>query len=242
MKNTLLLSCFTLTTLLSFAQYPAGKVINDKNAQKRNVQGFHGIEISSGVDLYLSQGSEEAVAISAANAEVRDRIITEVSGGILHIYIETRFWHWNDWNHGHLKAYVSVRQLDQLSAHGGSDVYIQDEIHADNLKMHLSGGSDLRGKLHIGDLDVAQSGGSDAYVSGTAQTLHVHTTGGSDYHGYDLAADNCDVEASGGSDIYLTVNKELKASAHGGSDVHYKGKGSLRDASTGGSGSVTRRD
>jgi hypothetical protein len=231
-----------LTALLGFAQAPAGKVISDKNAQKRNVQGFHGIEISSGVDLYLSQGGEEAVAISASDPEVRDRIITEVSGGILHIYIESRVWHWNDWGHRHLKAYVSVRQIDQLSAHGGSDVYIQDAIRSDNLKLHLSGGSDLRGRLNVGDLDVSQSGGSDAYVSGTAQTLHVRTSGGSDYHGYDLAADNCDVEASGGSDIYLTVNKELKASAHGGSDVHYKGSGSLRNASTGGSGSVSRRD
>ncbi|HXB09972.1 MAG TPA: head GIN domain-containing protein [Puia sp.] len=242
MKNTILLSCFTLFALISVAQDRDARVINDKNAQKRNVQGFHGIEISSGVDLYLSQGSEEAVAVSASDDESRDRIVTEVSGGVLHIYVENRVWHWSDWNHRHLKAYVSVRQIDQLTAHGGSDVFIQDVIHADNLKMHLSGGSDLRGKLNIGDLDVTQSGGSDAYVSGTARTLYVHTSGGSDYHGYDLAADNCEVEASGGSDIYLTVNKELKARAHGGSDVHYKGNGSLRETSTGGSGSVSRRD
>jgi hypothetical protein len=108
--------------------------------------------------------------------------------------------------------------------------------------MHLSGGSDFRGKLNIGDLNINQSGGSDAYISGSARMLYVHTSGGSDYHGYDLAADNCEVEASGGSDAYLTVNKELSAHASGGSDVHYKGNPVLRQSHASGSGSISRRD
>jgi hypothetical protein len=242
MKSTLLLSFLTLTTLFSTAQESDGKVVNDQNAQKRTVQGFHAIEISSGVDLYLNQGGEEAVAVSAADPEDRDRIVTEVSGGALHIYINNVNLRWLMHNHRRLRAYVSCKQLDQLSAHGGSDVFVQDGLHSDNLKVHLSGGSDLRGKFTVGDLSIEQSGGADAYVTGTARSLYVHTTGGSDYHGYDLSADNCEVEASGGSDIYCTVNKELKASAHGGSDVHYKGNGSLRGASTGGSGSISHRD
>ncbi|HEY4112142.1 head GIN domain-containing protein [Puia sp.] len=240
MKNTILLSLFTLAALFSVAQ--DGKVINDKNAQKRNVQGFHAIEISSGIDLYLNQGNEEAVAVSAADTEDRDRITTEVSGGTLRIYIDNQNLHWLLRTHRRLRAYVSCKQLDQLSAHGGSDVYIQDGIHADNLKVQLSGGSDLRGKFTVGDLAITQSGGADAYVSGTAGTLYVHTSGGSDYHGYDLAADNCQVEASGGSDAYLTVNKQLRARASGGSDVHYKGQGAVVESSASGSGSVSRRD
>lgn len=240
MKTPILLGLLTLTTLFSMAQN--GKVINDRNAQVRNVHDFHAIEISSGIDLYLNQGAEEAVAVSADDTEDRDRITTEVSGGVLRIYIQNANLRWLLRNHRHLKAYVSCKQLSQLEAHGGSDVYIQDELRSDNLKMHLSGGSDFRGKLTVGSLEVSQSGGSDAYVSGSAQTLSVHTSGGSDYHGYDLSADNCEVEASGGSDIFVTVNKELKASAHGGSDVHYKGNANLRNTSTGGGGSVSRRN
>ena len=239
MKNTILLTFLCFTALFSIAQNP--KVIDDRNAQKRNVQGFHGIEISSGIDLYLSQGSEEAVAVSASDMDTRDRIITEVSGGILRIYVENRGFNWS-WHNRHMKAYVSCRQLDQLTASGGSDVYIQDAIHSESLKMHLSGGSDFRGKLNVGDLNVTQSGGSDSYISGSARTLFVHTSGGSDYHGYDLAADNCEVEASGGSDAYVTVNKEMTAHASGGSDIHYKGSGVLRDSRASGSGSISRRD
>jgi hypothetical protein len=50
------------------------------------------------------------------------------------------------------------------------------------------------------------------------------------------------VEASGGSDAYLTVNKQLKAHASGGSDIHYKGRGAVVESSASGSGSISRRD
>jgi hypothetical protein len=240
MKSSILLTAFSLITLSTIAQTP--KVIDDRNAQKRNVQGFHAIEISSGIDLYLSQGSEEAVAISAADLDARDRIITEVTGGVLRIYVDNRNFNWGFWRNKHMKAYVSCRQMDQLSASGGSDVFIQDAIHSETLKMHLSGGSDFRGKLNIGDLTISQSGGADVYVSGSARTLNVHASGGSDYHGYDLAADNCDVEASGGSDAYVNVNKELSAHASGGSDIHYRGTAVLRESRASGSGSISRRD
>ena len=123
MKNTILISLLTLTTLYSTAQDQDTKVINDRNAQKREAQGFHGIEISSGIDLFLSQGNEEAVAVSAENPEDRDRIVARVEGGILHIYIDNINLHWFMHGHRHLKAYVSAKLVDELNAHGGSDVY-----------------------------------------------------------------------------------------------------------------------
>jgi Putative auto-transporter adhesin, head GIN domain len=240
MKNTILLTAFAFVSFAAIAQ--DGKVIDDKNAQKRSAQGFHGVEISSGIDLYLSQGGEEAVAVSAADLDVRDHIKVEVVDGILKIYVDDHGFHWGHWNNQHMKAYVSCKTIDLLHASGGSDVFFEDPIHSDRLKMNLSGGSDLHGKMTIGELSISQSGGADSYVSGSATTLYVHTSGGSDYHGYDLAADNCHVEVSGGSDAYLTVNKELTASASGGSDVHYKGNGVVRSSSASGSGSISHRD
>lgn len=244
MKNTLLLSAFILVALASQAQSEDHnpKAINDPHAQKRSAQGFHGIHISSGIDLYLSQGSEEAVAVSAEDAEVRDRIRVEVVNGILDIYLEDHGLHWGSWHNRHLKAYVSCKVIDQLHASGGSDVYVQDPLHSDRLRMDMSGGSDFHGKVNIGELTIQQSGGSDSYISGSASTLNLHASGGSDFHGYELSADDCHVDASGGSDAYLTVNKELTAEASGGSDVHYKGQGVVRSYHASGSGSVSHKD
>ena len=240
MKNFTLLSVFTLAGVMAVAQNP--KVITDPNAQKRTVSSFHGIAIQSGIDLYLNQGGDEAVAVSASDPEYRDRIITEVEDGILHIRLDDKsHWNWG-WGNRKLKAYVSCKVLDQLKASGGSDVYIDEAIKSQKLELHLSGGSDLHGKLQVGELTVGQSGGADVFISGSASQLDVHVSGGSDFHGYDLTVDDCHAQASGGSDVYVTVNKELDAIASGGSDIHYKGNGTVRETHTSGSGSVSRKD
>jgi Putative auto-transporter adhesin, head GIN domain len=239
MKNILLFAVLSLVSGASFAQ--GGKVINDKNAAKRSVSGFHAIRISSGIDLYLSQAGEEAVAVSASSTEYRDKIRTEVEGGVLKIFIESEGFHWGNMGGRKLKAYVSCKVLDELKASGGSDVYIEDAVRTDKLNLDFSGGSDLRGKVEAHELSVVQSGGSDAYLSGTASRLSVHASGGSDFHGNELTTDNCQIEASGGSDVHVIVNKELSASASGGSDVYYSGNGVVRESHSSGSSSIHKK-
>ena len=72
---------FMLLAILAFTA-GAQKVVNDPNAEKREVKGFHAIEVGGGIDLYLSQGNE-AVAVSASEAKFRERIKTEVVNGVL---------------------------------------------------------------------------------------------------------------------------------------------------------------
>ena len=50
----------------------AQKTYQDKNAVVRKVGNFHGIKVSHGIHLYLSQGNEEAVAVSASRQEYID--------------------------------------------------------------------------------------------------------------------------------------------------------------------------
>ena len=226
-----LFSLFVLTGLIITAT--AQKTINDANAQKRNVSGFHAIEVSGGIDLYLSQG-EEAVAVSALKEEYRDKIMTEVKDGILKIWYQSSSNIRMDWGSRKLKAYVSFKSLDRLKGSGGSDISVDGSIKVAKLAVEISGGSDFDGKVETDDLDIQASGGSDVDISGKAEKLTIDASGGSDFKGYELASDICNVEASGGSDVHVTVNKELSASASGGSDVYYKGTGLIRELKTSG--------
>ncbi len=237
MNKIIFSAALLFASIFSFAQ--DSKLINDKNAQKRNVSGFHAVKISNGIDLYLSQG-DEAVAISATDIEVRDRIKTVVENGVLRIYIESEGFHWN-WGNQHMKAYVSTKTLDILEASGGSDVFTETVIKSEKLTVHLSGGSDLKGQFNVTDLNFHQSGGSDVNISGNVINLKIDASGGSDFHGYDLATDFCNIDASGGSDMHVTVNKELNVSASGGSDVYYKGNGVIRKMNSSGSSSISKK-
>lgn len=217
----------------------AQKTINDPNAEKRNVSGFHGVEISGGIDLYLSQG-EEAVAISATEPKFRDKIKAEVKDGILKIWYETNSNIHMDFGNKKLKAYVSFKNLDMLEASGGSDIVGEGSIEVPKLSMTVSGGSDFEGKVNIHDLKVNASGGSDVNISGMATSVYIDASGGSDFKGYELITDNTTVDASGGSDVYVTVNKELNADSSGGSDVYYKGNGLIRNIKSGGSSNIKK--
>src|SRR6185503_6678843 len=109
-KLSLFLSLFVIVSLSS-----AQKVINDPNAEKRNVSGYHAISVSGGIDLYLSQGSE-SVAVSASETKYRDRIKTEVKDGVLNIFYERNSNMSIDFGNDNrkMKAYVSFKELDKL--------------------------------------------------------------------------------------------------------------------------------
>ena len=236
-KLSFLVAMLSIFTLAVSAQ----KTINDANAEKRNVSGYHGIEVSGGIDLYLSQG-EESVAISASDLKTRDRIRTEVKNGILKIWYESdRNIHIDiTWKDRKMKAYVSFKILDQLEGSGGSDISVDGTINVNSLALDISGGSDFKGDVKLKDLKVDASGGSDINISGSVNKLVIDASGGSDFKGYELSADECNLQASGGSDVYITVNKELIADASGGSDIFYKGNASVREVKSSGSSSIKK--
>ena len=235
MKKLFLLLPFAAIATTITAQ----KVIKDPNAEKRNVSGYHAINISGGVDLYLSQGNE-SVAVSASDATQRDHIKTDVKDGVLNIWCEHNGNTKGDHGDNKLKAYVSFKTLDKLTASGGSDIDIDGAIKVSTLSLNISGGSDFKGNVQANDLKVEANGGSDASISGAVKNLKIVANGGSDFKCYDLKADVCDLNASGGSDVYITVNKELIADASGGSDIYYKGNATVREMKSSGSGNIKK--
>lgn len=228
---------FLLTLLIAGTAINAQQ-INDPNVQVREVTNFNAISVSHSFDVYLSQGKEEGVAVSAANTKDRDMITVEVKDGVLYIGLD-KGWKWNTGNKK-LKAYISFKQIGKLSISGACDVFISGILKADDLSIHQSGASDLKGELDVTKLSIDLSGASDMTVTGKASQLSVEASGASDFKGYGLVTDVCDAHASGASDIRITVNKELSAQASGASDVKYKGNGVVKDLKSSGSSSVSK--
>lgn len=123
MKKYLLSLSLILAMLPVFAQ----QVINDPNAEKRTVSSFHGIDVSTGITLILTEGTAEEVAVSAATTEFRDKIVTKVENGILKIRYETKMGSINKRKESKdLRAYVSYKTLDHLDVNTGAEVEIRE--------------------------------------------------------------------------------------------------------------------
>jgi hypothetical protein len=235
MKSVLFLIIGAMLIMNGSAQQT---IIHDPNVELRPVKGFHAIEVSDAISLYLSQGDQETVAVSAINAKWRDHIRTEVKDGVLKIWLDTRGWG----NDKKLKAYISFTMLDKLYASGASNVYVDGVISGNTLDLGLSGASNFKGAVHLNELFLDQSGASDAVITGSvASRTTIHASGASDVKGYELSTQNCDVHASGASDIHITVNKELNAHATGASSVHYKGDAVVGELHSSGASSVSKK-
>jgi hypothetical protein len=221
----------------------AQKVINDANVEKRTVSGYHGISVATGIKLVLTESTTEDVAVSAATTEFRDKIITKVENGILKIYYENENKlkiNINKKEKKDLKAWVSYKTLDKLDANTGAGVEIEGTLKATTLTMNVNTGATVKGAIDVDDLDVDQNTGSVISFTGNADKLTVDGDTGSTFKGTDLTTDNCNVTASTGAGVYITVQKELNVKANTGGYVKYKGDAGIREIKTNTGGSVSK--
>lgn len=235
MKN-IFLSIFLSGAILSIQAQTT--VFHDKDAEIRSVGDFNSVEVSSAIDLQLSQGGENSVAVSAPGDVNRAGIKTVVSDGVLKIWYEQK--NWFKGNGRKIRAYVSVKTLKMLTASGACDVRVNGEVKSDELLIRLSGASDFMGAVNTGSLKIDLSGASDVVIRGVASNLNIDASGASHFRGFDLLTDNCSVEASGATDIRITVNKVLNAEASGVTSIYYKGSGMIGEIKTSGASKIKK--
>lgn len=228
-----------LTALVS--NLLAQKTINDPNAEKRDISGFHGINVGTGIRLIISEGSTEGVVVSAAKIEFRQKIVTVVERGILKIYYENKLGAINsNKEKKELKAYVSYKMLDELDANTGSQVEIDGVLKSSSLVMKVNTGSTVQGEVKVDDLKVDQNTGSVVTLTGEASEVDVDGDTGAMFKGIDLKTSNCDVTATTGAGVYITVQKELNVKANTGGYVKYKGDAGIKEIKTHTGGFVSK--
>ncbi len=227
---------FAILTVHSNAQ----TVINDKNVQVRNVSSFSALKVSGGIDVYLSQSNEEAVAVSASDEEYRDEIKTEVKDGVLNIYFDNHSFKFL--KNRQLRAYVSFKTLESIEGSGATEFIINGTFTANSVKIKLSGASDMKGTVNFTNAQLDLNGASTMKISGNVQNIKIEASGASDLKNYNLVVDNCIAQLSGASDVKITVNKSISARASGASNLDYKGTAERREVSTSGASNVSQRN
>jgi hypothetical protein len=256
---------FALLLLVGFVVNAQQKtsIVYDENAQQRKVPSFTAISISSAIDLYLTQSDKNEVAVSATNDEIRDHIITEVVGGTLIIRLGDRgsWMSWRKWGNYKTKAYVSIKDINALTASGASNVHLVNTIESPKIRIKLSGASDFKGNIKAGvlmyqltgasdykgevsanSIDIDGSGASSIELIGNVDDLAIEVSGASSAKLYNLTSKGAILRASGASNIGVTVTEILRASSSGASDINYKGNPNVKESSTSGASSIRRRN
>jgi len=235
-KKQMLFAALAFITIASACAQTPKKMVFDGAAEDRNLSGFTTINVNSAFDVYISQGTSDAVGVSAIDASATKNIKTYVSGGVLYISFDNKGW--SSWKNNKLKAYITVKNLEKLSVSGACNVSFVDAITSNRLLIITSGASDIKGAVKVNSLKVGASGASNVSLSGTATETDFNISGACSIKSLELVTDNCAVVASGASSIKLTINQYLKANISGASDIRYKGTVGRFETKTSGASSI----
>lgn len=221
MKTLKILIAFVAAATLTSCNFDfsIGQIDGNGNVQteERSVSDFTKVKGSAGIDVYLTEGSENKVVVEA-DENLLEFIETSVEGGKLRIRSMQ--------NIGRAKAkkvHVTYVKLTSIEASSGADVIGNSVIKSESLNLDSSSGADLELEILSKEVFAETSSGSDMKLSGKATTLRAKASSGSDLNAKELLVASCNADASSGADIKVNVKERLNAEASSGGDVHYYG-------------------
>jgi hypothetical protein len=225
MKNFLFLSLIILVFASGCREIAGRRVRGSGNvtSQTRSVSGFRNIEVSGAIDVYVKQDSSTSVRVEADD-NILEYVQVHTDGSTLEIYTESGF---RLRPSNKIKVYVSNREYEDLSVSGASSIIGENEINSGNkVSLSVSGASDGRLVINAPKVSVEVTGASSADLRGKTKDLDAHASGASKIRGYELLAENADVDISGASHAEVYASVSLDGDASGASSVYYMGSAS----------------
>ncbi len=191
--------------------------------KKFKVANFNSIELGSAFEVHVHKGNVYAVSVTGREKDMDELEVRSSSGKLAISYEEKWKWSWNN-NRSKIVINITLPRLVSGDFSGASKVDLQGFTNEEEMSLIFSGASKgmIEG-LHADKLKIELSGASDCKISGHTDYLKVDASGASHLKALDFFARNVDVEASGASSAQLHVQKSLKVDASGASHVKYKG-------------------
>jgi hypothetical protein len=239
MKTLRLVTLLLLANLLFVnTSVQAANVLKGK--QTRQVTGFHGISVSSGIHLQLTQENVEKVVVEAESDDM-EKIITKVEDGILKIYVKDKSWSGFNWKNRTLKVYVSFKEMDKLHASAGSGVDAESSFKLGSFALHVSSGANVKLDLEATDMDVSASSGCGIVLKGKAREIKADASSGSHINAAELECKKCKASVSSGANIKVNVTEDLDANASSGGGITYSGNPATKNIHKSSGGGVSSR-
>jgi len=203
-------------------------------SESREVSGFHGVSIAGAGRVDISRGAREGLVIEAP-AETLEKIVTEVSDGILRISKKQGSWNLR----GPIRIEINYLALDQLELSGSADVRT-DWITAEQFDIGIRGSSDVdvagfelaaltvrvsgSGDLDVqeltaGSLQVTVSGSGDVTLRGAVDEATISVRGSGNVETQDLQSRQAEAVVSGSGNVKLWATESLTATISGSGDI-----------------------
>jgi len=210
-----------------------GKVIEEI----RDLDGFTGVKVSSGIDVYLSQGSSFEVRVEA-DENLHEVILTELEGKMLVVKTERV----NIRKAKSKKVHVILPELTALKISSAGDLVGQTPFNCEDLRVSISSAGDLSLEVEAKRIDLDISSSGDASISGTADEFNVDLSSAGDLSAFDLIAGKVDVDVSSAGDARVHATDEISMNASSAGNIYYRGDARVVHSQSSSAGNISHRD
>ncbi len=211
--------------------YGNGNVVTEE----RSVSSFDEIRVSSGIDVFITQGEEESLKV-IADDNLLEYIHTEVSGRSLKIYTDVNIRQARS-----KEVNLVYKQLRSINISSAGDVTTTNRMKAEDLNIKLSSAGDLKMDVDAENINCNISSSGDAHISGTADVLDADLSSAGDLYAYDLVVKKAKVHASSAGNARIHATEEVHLTASSAGDIYYKGNPQTIHKNTSSAGSIIKK-
>lgn len=205
--------------------------------ETRDVRGFTAVHVGTGINVYLSEGSEFEVIVEA-DENLQEVILTEKNGDVLEIKTDRV----NIRSARSKKVHVTLPHLTELRISSAGDCEGETLFHCDDLKLEISSAGDLTLEVEADRIDVDISSSGDARLAGSAEYLDVSLSSAGDLNAFDLVARKADVSVSSAGDASVHATEEISMEASSAGNIFYKGDAQVVRSRSSSAGEIIKRD
>jgi Putative auto-transporter adhesin, head GIN domain len=233
-----LLIALTILGISCTVNSQSGKTVHGNHnvtKSERSLGSFTGVKVSSGVDVYLKQGDNESVTVEA-DENLHEYIITEVKGGILHVYTDA-----NIREAERERVYVTMKEIKSIQTTSAGDIVGESPIRSETLELSASSAGDITLEIYTRELEVDISSSGDITLSGETEKMKADLSSAGDLKAYKLNSKEADLSVSSAGDADINVSEKLTARASSAGDINYMGDPKSIDVHTSSAGGIHRR-
>lgn len=205
--------------------------------ESRDISGFTGVLVSSGIDVILSEGNEFEVRV-VADENLMEVIETTLNGRLLEVGTDNVSIR----NAKSKKVYVTLPELSKLKISSAGDCHGQTVFHCDHLELGVSSAGDLNLEVEADRIDLSISSSGDAKLAGNAGVFNASLSSAGDLHAFDLQAGKVKVDVSSAGDARVFATDEISMSASSAGNIHYKGDARVIKSSKSSAGDIVKKN
>src|SRR5450759_320720 len=212
-------------------------VHGDKNVvtKERNAEHFTGVKVSTGIDVFLKQGDNEAISVEA-DENLHEYIMTEVKNGVLHVYTDV-----NIRDAERKRVHVTMKEVTSVNTSSAGDVIGETPVKSERLELSASSAGNIRMEVSANEIRADISSSGDISLTGEAEVLKADLSSAGDLNAYDLKVKEADVSVSSAGDADINVSEKITARASSAGSINYMGDPKYIDSHTSSAGGVHKR-